>query len=470
MLGHCPGAVRVERLLRLTDAVQEIRQLGFGKRLDATAGGAAMLSHLPIPLRSVAEFSDIFPEAFDNRDTQYRSRLAGGGAWLPQAVQDFFDNGGEKLWVIRIPEEEGAAGFFPRANTVLHDTNTLAGLAVVLVLSNVGLVAFPDLERLQVPARLEDIPRLRLQNPPPRFIACSETFDDGHRERRQGFEIGSLPDPMPLVPVLRQILSPITRHRPDIQCLFTLPLAYSTEADSPAVDPAAIQELQTIRSQPAGTALRHMQLLFPYLRSARYSLHSPVGVLAGIEAGAARRQGIWRSVAGLPLTTDGKPYPKVSLIDAIQLRDTPGVGVLQYRHSRLKLDDERLAAPALHPADYLEADDPSRFDAFRSGEVARFLGFILRQLRALGESLVFNADPSDPRPRLVLERFFDRLFQQGALRGRLPEEAFSIRQRANTQESTIAYDIEIAPAFPIDHITLTFVNRSGDWEFEVSHA
>jgi hypothetical protein len=70
----------------------------------------------------------------------------------------------------------------------------------------------------------------------------------------------------------------------------------------------------------------------------------------------------------------------------------------------------------------------------------------------------------------VLERFFSRLFQQGALRGRLPEEAFSIRQRATTQESTIAYDIEIAPAFPIDHITLTFVNRSGDWEFEVSHA
>jgi hypothetical protein len=141
--------------------------------------------------------------------------------------------------------------------------------------------------------------------------------------------------------------------------------------------------------------------------------------------------------------------------------------VLRHRNGHLELDDERLAVPALHPGDYPNAADP-RFDGFRSAEIQRFLGFTLRQLQALGEELIFDADPADPRTRLLLEEFFLQLYQRGALRGDLPEDAFAIQQRSVT-ENTIAFDIQIAPAFPIDHITLTFVNRSGDWQVEVSH-
>jgi len=468
MLGHCPGFVRMERLLRLTDAIDEMRELGFGPHLDAIAKSPTPApDHLPIPLRSAGEFVDIFPDAQSSQDTLYYSRLAGGGAWLPQAVEDFFANGGEKLWMVRIPEPEGINGFLPRPYTVLHDMDTLAGLAVVLVLPNVGLVAFPDLERLQIPAQLEDIPRVRLANPAPEFIPCSQSVEDDDRERRRSSEIIAMPEPLPLIALLRQILTPITDSRPDMQCLYTLPLAYSMESDSPAIDDMQLAALQA--SIKAGApALRHVQFLFPYLRSVRYALRSPAGVIAGSVAGAARRQGVWRSIAGVPLFTDGKPYPLVSLTDTIRWRNAPGVGVLQQRKGRLELDDERLAVPALPADDYPSPSDP-RFDGFRSAEVQRFIGFTLRQLQALGEDLIFDADPADPRPRLLLEKFFLQLYQRGALRGAGPEEAFVIRQRA-AGENTIAYDIQIAPAFPVDHVSLTFVNRSNDWQLEVSHA
>jgi hypothetical protein len=32
------------------------------------------------------------------------------------------------------------------------------------------------------------------------------------------------------------------------------------------------------------------------------------------------------------------------------------------------------------------------------------------------------------------------------------------------------YEIEIAPAFPIDRVQLTFTNLSGEWKVETSHA
>jgi hypothetical protein len=119
--------------------------------------------------------------------------------------------------------------------------------------------------------------------------------------------------------------------------------------------------------------------------------------------------------------------------------------------------------PALHPDDYLPAVDQSRYDGYRSGEVARFMGWLLRRLRALGEVLVFDLEPRDPRPRLLLEDLLRRLHGAGALRGNQPEEAFSIRE-GQRGPGILAYDIELAPAFPVDKLRLTFANREGHWQ------
>ncbi len=184
MLGHCPGPVAVARLQELPGLLAQVEQLGFGARLGRQLAQAEpRIAHVPLPLNSMAEFDDIFPQARQVA-TGHRSLLAGSRAWLPQAVADFFANGGEKLWLVPVPEEEGQAGFLVPEYAVLHDIDSLRGLAVVLALQDVGLVALPDLERLQIPAQLPDVPRLRLHNPHPRFLPLSQQGGDDHRERR----------------------------------------------------------------------------------------------------------------------------------------------------------------------------------------------------------------------------------------------------------------------------------------------
>lgn len=481
MLGHAPGRVRLTRLHALTAALEEMRAIGYGAQVEALVSGSmrdgaplnerlAGLYHLPIPLHSSAEFHDIYPDAASTA-TGYLSLLAGNRAWLPQAVDDFFANGGEKLWVVRIPESEGQRGFIAPEESSLLDIDALHGLATLLVIPSLALVAFPDLERLQVPARLPDVPRVRLENPNPQFLPLGTNTDDDHRERRYSSELPEMPDPWPLENLLRAILPQLVRLRPDIQCLFTLPLAYSGELDRPVVDQAALARLELMVAETGNhEPLRRLQALFPYLRSPRLALHSPVGVIAGRQAAVAAIKGPWHSMAAQQLRSEALPYPHLSRAQTLKLREQPGIGVL-VTHSHfdrrlvLSLDDERLLVPAL-PGDAFDSADDPRLNAFRAAEIMRFLGFLRRQLQALGEQLVFNVAVDDPRPRLLLERFFRQLYHRGALRGRVPEDGFSIRQ-SQPQEGALQFDIEIAPAFPIDRLFLTFINLDGEWQAEL---
>lgn len=467
MLGHCPGEVRIDRLLNLSGAESEIRLAGFGERLDRCIAENDNLHHLPIPLRSLAEFEDIFPQA-RTRSAQYRSTLAGDRAWLPKAVDDFFANGGEKIWIVQIPEASGVHGFLPAHDSPLHDTQNLWGLFTVLVLNAVGVVAMPDLERILIPQDLPDIPRLRI-SAVPQFMPCGTRLDDGHRERRGTDEMVVEQTPFDFMRLLQRQLDYIDSHRSDIQCLVTLPLAYSKSLQSPQADDVSLGMLNASRGKPGAYLLRQAQLLYPYLRSSQYDLYSPTGIIAGTLARSAKNRGIWRSIAWQTLVTDGYPYPAVNQVEKLRLSEDPGIGVLEKRQGTVILDDERIMVPALHRSDYNSGILSERLKSLRSAEVVRFLGFLKRQLQELGDTLIFNVDPGDPRPRLLLEKFFDKLFEQGALRGLRNEQAYSIRQ-SFPQEGVIAIDIEIAPAYPIDKIVLTFINRDGSWLTEANHA
>ncbi|HWV14437.1 MAG TPA: hypothetical protein VN030_03315 [Cellvibrio sp.] len=468
VLGHCPGRVRRERLLALSGIVADMRAVGFGPRIDALLKNVEdPLYHLPIPLNSSAEFDDIFPDARTTA-TQYFSVLAGESAWLPLAVDDFFANGGERLWLVRVPEDEGVQGFFSPFATPLQDVSELRGIACLLAIGSIGLIALPDLERLQIPAQLPDIPRKRLANPDPTFIPLHTLLDDGHRERRHSSEIVAAQQPLPLLNVLRELLSFSERQRPDVQYLLSFPLGYSSSVAAPCADKAALAALQEARGSGDAYLLRQVQMLFPYLRANQGQLRSPVGVIAGAISASAKTRGVWRSIAGRLLVAEAQPYPSVDIQQTIALRDNPGLGILQHRIGQLTLDDERLLVPALHRNDYLSsAQYSARLDGTRSAEVVRFLGYLLRQLQALGERLIFNVDAQDPRPQLLLESFFRNLYRLGALRGKVAEEAYSIR-RASAAENVIAFDIVIAPAYPIDKIVVTFINRDGEWASSIN--
>lgn len=467
MLGHCPGIVRIDRLLSNVNAVREIQRAGYGPRLDVLRSKNIHLYHLPIPCNSLAEFEDIFPEA-RTKASNYESHLSGSKAWLPKAIDDFFANGGEKLWVVQIPQEEGVSGFLPSFNTPLHDIENLRGISCVQVLTRVGIVALPDLERIQVSQGLPDIEEKRLANPTPQFVPCSSSDPSGPSERRNASEMLTSSTPEKFITILRKILSHMHANRPDMQCLFSLPLEYSDMMGSPTVDHESISTLNDARTTSTAYLLRQVQLLFPYLRSAQYALYSSVGVVAGTLSRSAQTKGVWRSIAAQPMVTDGTPYPIVNQVQKLKLREDPGVGILEVRRGKLMLDDERIVVPALHKNDYNSGALSERNKSLRSGEVVRFMGYLVRQLRELGETLIFNVDYRDPRPRLLLEKFFNKLHEQGALRGARAENAYQIQQ-SYPQEGVIAVDIQVAPAFPIDKIELTFVNRDGSWLTEANN-
>ncbi|HKK22293.1 MAG TPA: hypothetical protein VJ947_01295, partial [Pseudohaliea sp.] len=204
MLGHCPGTARWDRLARDPRLLEGLAGLGFRRQAERLAALADTLAPppetgdeelrtlhgLPLPLLSLGHFQALFPEAF-TAPARYRSRLAGDRAWLPQAVQDFFESAGglpdgaARLWVIRVDEAAGEAGFLPAAHADLRDPDSLGPFDRALLIPGAGLIALPDLERLQIPARLADVRRVRLPNPEPGFLPCGSEVDDTHRERRR---------------------------------------------------------------------------------------------------------------------------------------------------------------------------------------------------------------------------------------------------------------------------------------------
>lgn len=488
MLGHAPpeGPARWDRVARDEALLAEIGALGFTRevaRLRAWHQGRPEaapplppgvsdddlrgLLRLPLPIRSLAHFETLFPQAFD-QPCRRTSRLAGDRAWLPRAVQDFFDgheagsDDSRTLWVLRVPEADGVAAFLPAPGPDRGNPSSLAAFDRALAVPRAGLLLLPDLERLLVPAQLDDVPRLRLANAEPVFLPLGSRLDDGTRERRPS---AAMPVPDAAADpgaVLAPIARALARQRPDMVALLSLPFAPVKPHELPAPAPAwlALGDPAGAAAAALGDALRQVQLLYPYLRDRERRLVSASGLLAGAQARVAQRQGPWRSVAGRPLPGLAQPWPPVSVQQAAAWRGQ-GISVLQQRGGRLLLDDEALPAPVLPAADLAGLPAAARAGAdWRSAEVQRFMGWVRRELQGLGERLLFDADPGDPRPELALRSFFGQLHEAGALRGARPEQAYSIRALpiGQSPESTLAYEIAIAPAFPIDRIRITFVH------------
>lgn len=481
-VGHCPGRCRSWKLSR--EARDEIRQLGYGQRIHRLGADVpprcgppryeTRLYDLPLPIRSLADFEAIFPDA-RSAPTRHVSRLAGHHAWLPAAVEHFFaatgelPSGANRLWIIRVAEEPleensrddaTLQAFLPARRTPdLTQPESLRGAEVALLIPNAGLLALPDLERISIPRALQNLDRVRLANPDPGFTPCGSRYDDTHRERSNPEEMPPEETPIAFTSVLLRLSVLLENYRPDMQALLPVALSSSEELKSGRIEGKTLKAIQTAIDKRL--PLHRLQLIYPYLRQPDLSLTTPSGTLAGAIARTTQKLGAWRSVAGRALSPYLPPYPRLSAPYAAQLREEPGLGILVGNPGETLLDDERLAHTELANRRYS-----------RSAEAVRFMGFLLRSLRRLGEQLVFDIDPRDPRPRMVLEEFFTQLHERGALAGARAEDAFTIRQLPVGQnENRLEFEIEVSPALPIDHIRLTFSHsRNSDqaeWQWEV---
>ncbi len=307
------------------------------------------------------------------------------------------------------------------------------------------------------------MPRVRLQNPAPAFLPCSQKqpAEDGHRERRNSNEMPGFTEhwsaPWSTKKIVANIIQPIHKYRPDMQCLWSLGMEYDNSRGTPGLSTQALDDLKALRNNASYRhGLHRIQFIFPYLRSDE-KIYSANGLLSGLIASQSVQLGTWRSVAGVALADTGLPYPPIDHRLAAQLRESHGLGLLVRQAGRTCLDDERLANSYTPKYGQTSGDESAQ----RSGELVRFMGFLQRKLLRLGESILFAMDPLDPRPMLLLEQFFDRLHDQGALRGGLAREAYRIEQ-IPTDESVLTYEIQIAPAFSIDLIRLSFSHQRGE--------
>ena len=355
---------------------------------------------------------------------------------------------------------------------VLKETQVHRGLTARTLAGDAAAVAQRDDARKAIKgavaafdgqlAQLPDVPRLRLPNPEPVFLPLGSAPDDGHRERR-------LPNEMPTAdvsPALAASLAPIARalarRRPDLMCLMSVPFAVQAAGELPA--PATPWLALAQQAAGLGDALRQVQWLYPYLRGPGRPLVSASGMVAGLQARVAQRFGPWRSAAARALPAGALPWPPASAQQAAAWR-AAGLSVLVQRNGRAMLDDEALPVPVLPGAALANMPSAQRERAdWRSAEVQRFMGWLRRELQALGERLLFDVDAQDPRPEQALRHFFTQLHAAGALRGARPEQAFRIQAVAagNSAESTLAFEIELAPAFPIDLIRISFMHDRAD--------
>ena len=408
MLGHCPGKPDWRALLAMEAATGRMRDLGFthqvralealvarsGQELSSEDAGLKALEQLPIPISSLAQFEALFPEA-RTVPTERRSYLSGSAAWLPFAVEDFFTRGardtGKTAWIVRVLEERGADGFLPRADAdwfSIDPWTALGPLEIACLPPQAAFVILPDLERLQLPARLRDLPVLDVARLEPTFLPCDEELDPITMPDPQD-EAPPAP-PLPFVRVLGSIAGLMQRVRPDLHVLLAISFAPDGIRDRgyPAPSPEALSAAEGLSGQPAGRGLRQVQLLYPYLRAPDRVLASPCGLVAARMVESTLRFGPWVSVAGKPLSRLQSAYPPLTPQQVTALREDHGIGVLTSHNGAVELDDERLTRVAFG----------SRTGA-GSGEVARFIGWLRRELKGYGERLVFVSDPDDPTPR-----------------------------------------------------------------------
>ncbi|MDX2476087.1 MAG: hypothetical protein QNL05_01845, partial [Gammaproteobacteria bacterium] len=236
--------------------------------------------------------------------------------------------------------------------------------------------------------------------------------------------------------------------RPDMQWFLSLAPAIENGIAMPRPTPLINKWLLTTAKQRE--ELAHVQFIFALVYTDERPLTSASGLLAGHVVHKTRTEGVWRSIAGMSLSENLSVWPQTGKKHRVKLREELGLGVLFTAGESLQLDDERLVVKGF--CDHAGT-------ACRSGELMRFIGWLRRSLRDLGEDMIFNLDSRDPAVGNILDAFFQELHQKGALRGAQPEDAYRLIN-LSTQANLIHYQIEISPSFPVDRFVVTFMHNS----------
>jgi len=407
------------------------------------APGDVSLNGLPLAFTDAGSFAQVFP---------------GDDSWLARAVNDFFAAGGLKAWVVRVVVDPTA----PLAAPIAAPTKSVllalqpgpqSGLAIAAQVPSAGLVAFPDLEY----ACLESIAPPPQAPQPPAPPAAFRPLRD-IIEPSSGS--GTAPSPAsPVAPfdALNLISQALAGLRPDMICLFALPIGADPTQSQPALVDRAVTYLRgaaalaggngSIPRVLGGADLPQVQAFAPLLTDAQGRLATPSGLVAGLLCARAETVGVWRSLAGAALPGGATPLRRIESNTLTELRNS-GIVVLKYSQGATLLDDDIMACQQHQPGSA----------QLRAAGGRRLMGWLLRQLKSFGEQLVFENVLDDGRVELVLTSLFAELFKQGALQGGQVSDAVRITRRELSMRNAYAFDIWVSTAVAVETIRLRFLD------------
>lgn len=420
--------------------------------------GAAQLLDVPITIHSWEAFTSLF--AWDSRPIKDSTELA--TTYLGAAVRAFFAEGGRECVIIRVGDPSPYGEFssdriatlipgFPfRLDASPADQSSWHGITHLSGLPQVSFLCLPDLPELVAaplssPATLEE-PLVLSES----WVECAP--ESPTATPRQLYRY-----PAPLsdangyerhTNALALLVQFLERYRRDVIAIATLP--------SP-IDTTDIPNLFRFLLDGHLTASPNLQLAYPWLRTRHAfdlpaNIDLPEGTLAGQLATNALLRGTFHSATRLAPRTILDTVPLLTREDLLSLEGT-----------QCFLDRVSLYAPTPTGirlrSDVTTATDPARQPA----SVNRLIAAITRSARQLGEDLVFeNSGESlwleiEDRLSALLTRFW----QQGALSGATPTQAFSVACNRTTMSQNdidagrLIANVSFSPAMPITRINIS---------------
>jgi hypothetical protein len=398
-------------------ALAAAAQLGF-----VPVAGDTSLTLLPLAFSDFAAFGAAFP---------------GDTGWLACAVRDYFAAGGLRAWVVRVDADPAAM-----LDATLNALPPAGPLAIAAQIPSAGLLLLPDLEQACLEAALPPPAAPAPLPAAPGFRPLADFIPAGR-------QAPALPPPGPAVSpfdVLTRVSRALGVLRPDMLCLFALPVGADPTQAQPALVQRAIGYLYGDPANP-GPDLPQVQAIAPLVRDVTGTIASPAGLIAGLLCATAQGPGVWRSVAGRTLACGVTPLRRIESRALAQLR-AAGITALRFVQGGTILDGDILAC--------LQARAGSA--PRRAAGTRRLMGWLLRQLRSFGEQLVFENVLDDGRVELVLTSLFAALFQRGALAGGQVSDAVRITRRDLGARNTYGFDIAVATALAVETIQLQFLD------------
>ncbi len=446
------------------------------------------LDDIPIPIDSWELFNRLF--RWDSR-----TNGSGGITYLGAAVRSFFSQGGRKCYVVRVgnPWEYGFSRvarlarvdeLIPGWSTGQVSCTPLArtswqGVGHIFGLPEVSYLCLPDLaEAFAVdpdPVVVRELPRVAEE-----FVECGTEAADpaaddpvrwGSAPRCDAAAAGEWATAVNLVGGM------LAGRRREVQLVAALPLPKAgTELERDyhgwlSRQGDGVFDAGLTESVRPGVASAFVQLAFPWVRTSASNLlpeglESPDGVLAGLLARNALMRGSFHSAAGLPL---------------VEVTDVwPGWGREQFERpaghagrqgTRRRSMAERVSILGRIPRGFVLLSDvtTSLDEGYRPACVNRLVTALVRAARLAGEDLLF--EPSGEALwgliRERLQRLLVGLFQDGALRGVTPDEAFQVRCDRSTMSQQdldagrVIVTVQFQASAPIERITVVLGLHEG---------